>query len=338
MKELRRSSRPPCCLIVSLMFFIFLCLIFHHFSSYPNTQSLAVSKPMLLSSQHDLERKTLLQALRKASMSDRTVILTVVNKNWAKPASILDLFLESFRIGEGTKHLLNHLLIVAEDSRAFRYCKSKHPHCFQLENLTKKLSKTPPRTQGNLMFSPSRLILLTQVIGLGYNVAFTNADVMWLRNPLSTLVPSSELSVACELYPIDAKTFGIKGEGGFFHLKADARTYEFINTCNLNRVLYPDQHHQSLCKILDTEKYIDAIGVNLSYFREENFCRLCLPCDLNLVHTVQANCCENIDSKIHDLKLVLDDWRNFVQLSATASNVSSKRPPLSWRAPERCIA
>ncbi|KAE8697095.1 hypothetical protein F3Y22_tig00110633pilonHSYRG00040 [Hibiscus syriacus] len=269
-------------------------------------------------------------------MIDRTVILTVVNETWAKPASILDLFLESFRIGEGTERLLNHLLIVAEDSRAFQYCNSKHPHCFKLENLTKKLTKTPPGTQGSLMFSPTRLILLTQVIEFGYNVVFTNADVMWLRNPLSKLVPNSDLSIGCELYPIDAKTFGIKGDGGFFHLKANARTFEFIRTCNLNRVLYPDDsEHQSLCKISEKGEYIGLIGVEVSYFNEEKFGRLCLPCDLKQILTVQANCCENIDSKIHDMKLVLDDWRNFVQLSA--NNVSSKQTPSSWRAPEKCI-
>ncbi|GMJ04343.1 hypothetical protein like AT4G19975 [Hibiscus trionum] len=269
-------------------------------------------------------------------MMDRTVILTVVNETWAKPESVLDLFLESFRIGEGTERLLNHVLIIAEDSRAFRYCNSKHPHCFELGNLRKKLTKTPPGTQGNFLFSPIRLTLLTQVIELGYNVVFTNADVMWLRNPLSKLVPDSDLSIGCELYPIDAKTFGIKGDGGLFHLKAHARTYEFIQTCSLNRVLYPDPQHHSLCKISDNDKYIDLLGVKVSYFNEENFGRLCLPSDLNQIHTVQANCCENIDNKIHDLKLVLDDWRNFMQLSA--SNVSSKPSPLSWRAPEKCIA
>ncbi|KAE8706289.1 hypothetical protein F3Y22_tig00110402pilonHSYRG00094 [Hibiscus syriacus] len=271
----------------------------------------------------------------KASMPDRTVILMVVNGTWAKPASILDVFLESFRVGEGTEHLLNHLLVVAEDSRAFEYCKSKHPHCFELENSTKKLTEMTPGTQGSLMFSPTRLMLLNRVIEFGYNVVFTNADVMWLRNPLSKLEPNSDLSIRCELYPIDAKTFGIKGDGGFFHLKANARTIEFIRICNMNRVLYPDSEHQSLCKISEKEEYVGLIGVDVSYFGEESFCRLCLPCGLNQILTVQANCRDNIDSKIHDMKLVLDDWRNFLQLSS--NNVSSNRSSVSWRAPVRCV-
>lgn len=102
-------------------------------------------------------------------MADRTVIMTVVDENWAKPASILDLFLESFRIGEGTERVLNHLLIIAEDIQAFQYCNSKHPHCFQLKNFPKIQSRTPR----NLMLCPSRVILLTQIVELGFHVAFT---------------------------------------------------------------------------------------------------------------------------------------------------------------------
>ncbi|XWS44012.1 hypothetical protein CRYUN_Cryun15aG0008700 [Craigia yunnanensis] len=244
-------------------------------------------------------------------MSDRTIILTVVNETWARPDSILDLFLESFRIGDGTKRLLNHLLIIAEDSQAFQYCMSRHPHCFHLKKSRKKLTKIPSGTQGNnLMLSPSRLRLLQKVIELGYNVAFT-------------------------LYPIDYETFGIEGDGGFFHVKADEKTYEFIKNCYVKRVLYPDSEHQSLCKIIGNDNYIDLIEMQVKYFNEVNFGRLCQPCDLNQIYTIQANCCENIDSKIHDLKLVLDDWRNFTELSA--NNASSKWSPLSWRAPQKCV-
>lgn len=111
-------------------------------------------------------------------MSDRTVILTVVKETWARPDSILDLFLESFRIGEGTKPLLNHLLIIAEDTQAFLYCKSRHPHCFYLEN-------SQSETHGkNLLSSASRLRLLQQVIDFGFSVAFTVSLQVCLRVPL----------------------------------------------------------------------------------------------------------------------------------------------------------
>ncbi|XVE84146.1 hypothetical protein DITRI_Ditri16bG0146400 [Diplodiscus trichospermus] len=328
-----RILRSPCFLIVLLILII--CLPLHQFS-YSTSKPLVDSKARLLNLKYEFERKTLLQALTRASMNDRTVILTVVSQTWARPGSILDLFLESFRIGQGTKGLLKHLLIIAEDSQGFQHCKSRHPHCFHLNNSEKKMTRIPSGTQGNnLMLSPSGLGLLQQVIELGYNVVFTNADVMWLRNPLRGLMPNWDISISCELYPIDDETFGIGGDGGFFHVKADEVTFEFIKNCNLKRVWYPDSQHLSLCKIVGNDPYINLIGLRVNYFNEVNFGGLCQPCDLNQIYTVQANCCEDIDSKIHDLKLVLDDWRNFTALSANGA--SSKWSPFSWRAPQKCI-
>lgn len=160
---------------------------------------------------------------------------------------------------------------------------------------------------------------------------------MWLRNPLKELESNSKvgMSISCELYPMDGETFGVEGDGGFFHVIANDRNYEFIKYCNLKRVLYPDSQHQSLCKIVGKDNYVDLIGLRINYLSEVNFGRLCQPYDLNQIYTIQTNCCENIDSKMHDLKLVLDDWRNFMELSA--NNATSKWSPLSWRAPPKCV-
>jgi hypothetical protein len=60
----------------------------------------------------------LAELLKNASMEDKTVIVTSINQAYAAPGSLLDLFLESFRLGEGTAALLDHLLIVAVDPAA----------------------------------------------------------------------------------------------------------------------------------------------------------------------------------------------------------------------------
>ena len=94
--------------------------------------------------------------LSRVSMEDRTVILTVIaDEAWTNPGSVLDLFLESFRLGQGTKRLLNHLLIVTVGSKTFEQCKSLHPHCFQLERLG------------------ARNNLLLDVLKQGYSFVFT---------------------------------------------------------------------------------------------------------------------------------------------------------------------
>ncbi|KAH8519412.1 hypothetical protein H0E87_000989 [Populus deltoides] len=76
------------------------------------------------------DRRKLQKLSRAASAPGTIVILTVLEKSWARPGSVLDLFLESFQIGEGTEHLLNHLVIVGLDFQAFQCCQFVHPHCF----------------------------------------------------------------------------------------------------------------------------------------------------------------------------------------------------------------
>jgi hypothetical protein len=74
----------------------------------------------------------LAELLKKASMEDKTVIVTSINQAYAAPGSLLDLFLESFRLGEGTEALLDHVLIVAVDPAAHETCRSVHRHCYLL--------------------------------------------------------------------------------------------------------------------------------------------------------------------------------------------------------------
>ncbi|KAF9608612.1 hypothetical protein IFM89_010097 [Coptis chinensis] len=66
------------------------CLLFY-FSSNPVDN--------IVKTQDRLEREELGRLLKNAPMDDRTIILTTLNKEWAEPGSMLDLFLESFRIG-----------------------------------------------------------------------------------------------------------------------------------------------------------------------------------------------------------------------------------------------
>ena len=66
-------------------------------------------------------------------MVDKTVILAPFNGAWAAPGSLLDVFLEGFRRGDRTDRLLNHLVIVGLDEKAYKSCKLVHPHCYALQ-------------------------------------------------------------------------------------------------------------------------------------------------------------------------------------------------------------
>ncbi|KAG6474299.1 hypothetical protein ZIOFF_068225 [Zingiber officinale] len=53
------------------------------------------------------------KVLKEAAMENKTLILTTLNAAWASPGSIIDLFFQSFRTGDGTRRLLDHLVIIA---------------------------------------------------------------------------------------------------------------------------------------------------------------------------------------------------------------------------------
>lgn len=65
-------------------------------------------------------------------MEDRIVILTTLNQAWAKLDSVFDHFLESFWIGNGTKRLLNNLVVICLDQKAYARCLVLHSHCYEL--------------------------------------------------------------------------------------------------------------------------------------------------------------------------------------------------------------
>ena len=51
---------------------------------------------------------------------------------------------------------------------------------------------------------------------------------------------------------------------------------------------------------------------------------------------MQSTCCDK--SKVHDLRLVLDDWINFTaRMSTNASKPSMGLSSFSWRAPKKCM-
>ena len=129
----------------------------------------------LLSSQYQSKQQELVQVLKKAAMSDRTIILTMVNESWASPGSILDVFLQSFKSGEGTHRLLNHLVIITMDPQAYEYCRPLHPHCIHPSTFahyfaTKRQSITNP---DHSEFSWRRNNVLLEMLELGYNTIFT---------------------------------------------------------------------------------------------------------------------------------------------------------------------
>ncbi|CAL5370262.1 unnamed protein product [Camellia sinensis] len=156
-----------------LLFFSILfsaSLIFYCFSNLAQVNG----RSRLRRDPSNSEGRKLQKVLKKAIMPDRTVIIAIVNQKWAHPSSVFDLFLEGFRVGLGTKTLLNHLIIFTMDGSAFQYCRSVHRHCLNLATYRINYATWKPfENLHHLKLGWRKIELLGEVLELGYNVLFT---------------------------------------------------------------------------------------------------------------------------------------------------------------------
>ncbi|KAG7544065.1 Nucleotide-diphospho-sugar transferase [Arabidopsis thaliana x Arabidopsis arenosa] len=307
-----RIVKSPYLVICCLLLIILWLLSHHHHHNHHSCASYMNTISGTQFSHLQPESSGLSSLLKEAATEDRVVIITMVDREWAKPDSILDLFLESLRIGERTKHLLNHLIVVALDDQALRYCRRAHPHCYLYRGSRKKSSES--LKPDGLVTGWSKKSLVKEILELGYHIMFTEADVMWLRNPLMHCHPQNHISVACGLSLSDHQHDHLTTEntGGFFFAKSNDITIDFFNILNVERVLYPTTGNQSLCDIVKREDVVDALDKKVTYLDDANFGRFCQPNpqDRSKITTVHASCCNDTKSKVHYLKLLLQDRKN----------------------------
>jgi len=112
--------------------------------------------------------------LAKAANPNKTVIITALNGAWAKPNTMIDLFLESFHVGEGTQELLNNLLIVALDAKAYNRCLQIHSLCYSLKTGGVDFSAEKVYMSDDyLKMMWRRLGFLAEILKRGYSMVFS---------------------------------------------------------------------------------------------------------------------------------------------------------------------
>ncbi|TKW11374.1 hypothetical protein SEVIR_6G229200v4 [Setaria viridis] len=278
------------------------------------------------------------QLLKNASMEDKTVILTSINQAYAAPGSLLDLFLESFRLGEGTARLLDHLLIVAVDPGALATCRSLHRHCYLLrpddgaaaDLGTEKHFMTPEYL--DMMWTRNRF--QQTILELGFNFLFTDIDIMWFRDPMRHIGITSDIAIASDFFNGDPDSMHNQPNGGFLYVRSKNRTVEFYRRWREARAEFPAGTNEQYILARTQATLTRRLGVRMQFLDTANcggFCQL--SGDLRRVSTMHANCCTGLANKVHDLRNVLRDWRNY-----TAAPREVRRwGGFGWTKPGRCI-
>ncbi|CAL4928408.1 unnamed protein product [Urochloa decumbens] len=269
---------------------------------------------------------------RAATADDRTVIITCVNEAWAAPGSLLDLFLESFRAGEGISHLLGSVLIVAMDPPAMARCKALHPHCYlytipgvDLASAKFFLSKE------YLELVWSKLKLQRRVLQLGYNFLFTDVDILWFRNPFKHVTAYADMSVSSDVFFGDPDRIDNFPNTGFFHVRPNNRTIAMTRIWHQARKKYPGLNEQPVFNAIKKGLVAD-LGLRVQYMDPAFMGGFCsYGKDLRKICTMHANCCVGLGNKLRDLRTVLGDWKNYTRMPHWEKHTAK------WTVPGACI-
>lgn len=113
--------------------------------------------------------------LREVSTDENTVIVTLMNQAWAEPNSTFDIFLEGFRVGEGTERLLRHVVVVCLDEKAYSRCVEVFSsRCYLLRTAGIDFSGEKRFMAADyLKMMWRRTEFLGSLLKLGYNFLFT---------------------------------------------------------------------------------------------------------------------------------------------------------------------
>ncbi|KAF0927782.1 hypothetical protein E2562_036202 [Oryza meyeriana var. granulata] len=273
------------------------------------------------------------ELLPKVAMEDRTVIITSVNEAWAAPGSLLDLYRDSFKNGEGIAHLLDHVLVVAVDPAGFHRCKAVHPHCYHLEVKSMNLSSAKRfMTKEYLELVWTKLSLQQRILQLGYNFLFTDCDMVWFRDPFRHISLYADMTTSSDDYSAARAPLDNPLNTGLYYMKATSRSVEMLRYWQAARPRFPDAHdqavfghikHELVGKLQARIKPLDTV-----YFG--GFCEY--HDDLARAVTMHADCCIGLETKVHDLADIAADWKNYTSLSPE----ERKKGSFKWTYPTRC--
>lgn len=121
------------------------------------------------------DRDELAEVLAETSTENKTVIIAMVNKAYVEgDKPMLDIFLDGFWLGENTRSLVDHLLIVAADQTSYDRCKYLRLHCYKLKTDGVDFDgEKLYMSEDFIKMMWRRTLFLSDVLKQGYNFIFT---------------------------------------------------------------------------------------------------------------------------------------------------------------------
>nr|KYP73582.1 Uncharacterized protein At1g28695 family [Cajanus cajan] len=261
-------------------------------------------------------------------MGNKTVIIAVVNKAYVEQdvesdTTMFDIFLDSFWLGEGTKPLINHLLIVAVDRKAYDRCQFLKLNCFRLDTDGVDFEgEKIYMSQDFIKMMWRRTFFLLEVLKRGYNFIFTDTDVIWLRNPFTRLSKNKveDLQISTDTYIGDPWSEKNPINTGFYFVRSNNKTISLFETWYGQKDNAMGKKEQDVLLDLIRGGVIKQLKLKVRFLDTLYFSGFCQDSkDFRTVTTIHANCCRSITAKVTDLKTALHDWKKYKRLDVNST-------------------
>ncbi|KAI5066337.1 hypothetical protein GOP47_0018961 [Adiantum capillus-veneris] len=270
--------------------------------------------------QHERKMKEVLE--RAAMPHSKTVIITTLNSAWAKEGTMIDIFLESFWHGHGTRPLLQHLVLVCVDAAAYERCLVIHPHCLFITTPGVDFSGEQLLLSGDyIKLMWRRIKFLQTILQMNYSFVFTDTDVLWFRNPFPQLEmdPQADFQIACDLYNGKPSDLHNSPNAGFTFAHANERTIRFYEYWYEERKRGAHMADQEVLNSIKFEHTFASIGLNIRFLDTQYFGGFCALRTTNMTKaiTMHATCCKGLDAKLIDLRAMLEEWKKWAAQNHT---------------------
>ena len=199
-------------------------------------------------------------ALAAAAREDtRDVVLTFANLGYA-----------DFVVNGFDPAVVPHTLVIALDAESHRLFESAGVHSFYDGSMPTMASDQ--QAQGSASFMDMmklRLLYLAEVLLLGYNALLTDADAVFLKDPLPLFDRDAWVSVACDatVVPKDWSEAPGMVMAGFFYARAGVRPIILLKEVLDYQARHPEQHDQQSFNQILSELYVADVSVSVMHPR-----------------------------------------------------------------------
>ncbi|KAL4375136.1 hypothetical protein AHAS_Ahas05G0251600 [Arachis hypogaea] len=174
---------------------------------------------------------------------------------------------------------------------------------------------------------------LNHLVVINWDQKAQDTDVMWLRNPFKHFQEDADFQTSCDYFTGNSSDMNNAPNTGFSYVKSNEKTIWLYKFWFNSSKLYPNLHDQDAFNMIKIHPNISSMNLKIRFLSTTYFGGFCRPSDdFNQVCTMHANCCVGLDNKVNDLKILLQDWKNYMALPQIEKQQSHR----SWTVPQLC--